>query len=473
MKDWFSVDKEGLRALQKGKSKTFVINELVQNAWDENIKHCIVKMMYDDAKSKITISVEDDNPTGFADITHSYTLFADTYKRRDPTKRGRFNLGEKQVIAICDSAVVSTTKGTIIFDDSGRTEVPDEKRDAGSIITVTFDGTKKDFAELEQHIYKLLPPTDITFTVNGIAIKPKKVFRKVKAKLLTEVLKDDSMQRTQRNTMVHVVEHDADIKSHLYEMGIPIMPIETPWHLDVQQKIPLNADRESVRPAFVQDVYAEVLNEVHDVISDEQASDGWVREATKDDRIKKDAVETVLKKRFGDNICSKNPFDPNANDNAMANGYNVIGGSQMSKEEWDKIKEYGLIPSSSELFGTKGLKEAKPVPASGGLQSFGKFCQKCAREFQGNSINVKFVDTPGTNTRADYGGRTLRFNLALIPKSFFNKITSENINLLIHEIAHEKGQHTQESYHREITRLAGAFTMKALNDPGFFTLEET
>lgn len=472
MKEWFSVDKEGLRVLQKGKSKTFVINELVQNAWDEDINKCIVEMRYNTNTKKITISVEDDNPTGFADITHSYTLFADTYKRRDPTKRGRFNLGEKQVIAICDSAVVSTTKGTVIFDENGRTET-DEKRDAGSIITVVFDGTKKDFDGMEQHVRKLLPPEGITFQVNGIVHKPKKVFKSVKAKLLTEVLKDDSMQRTQRNTMVNVVEHGSETSSYLFEMGIPVMPIETPWHLDVQQKIPLNADRESVRPAFVQDVYAEVLNEVYNDISDEQASDSWVREATKDDRIKKDAMKTVLKKRFGDNICTKNPFDPNANDNAMANGFNVIGGSQMSKEEWDKIKEYDLMQSSSELFGTKGLKEAKPVPASGGLQAFGKFCQKCAKEFQGNSINVKFVDTPGTNTRADYGGRTLRFNLALIPKSFFNKITSENINLLIHEIAHEKGQHTQESYHREITRLAGAFTIKALNDPSFFKLEDT
>ena len=61
----------------------------------------------------VEVTVKDDSPEGFRNITHAYTLFADTYKRRDPTKRGRFNLGEKQVIAICKRAIVMTTKGEI------------------------------------------------------------------------------------------------------------------------------------------------------------------------------------------------------------------------------------------------------------------------------------------------------------------------------------------------------------------------
>ena len=98
MSEWFSVDKEGLKALQKGKTKTFIINELVQNAWDEDINECKVDINWHDGK--VTLRVEDDSPEGVRDISHSYTLFADTYKRRDPTKRGRFNIGEKVYIKI-------------------------------------------------------------------------------------------------------------------------------------------------------------------------------------------------------------------------------------------------------------------------------------------------------------------------------------------------------------------------------------
>lgn len=465
MNDWFSVDKEGLKALQKGKSKTFIINELVQNAWDENINECKVNINWHDGK--VTLRVEDDSPEGFKDISHSYTLFADTYKRRDPTKRGRFNIGEKQVISICDSATVKTTKGTVIFDKRGRTET-DDKTNAGSIIEVVFSATEDEASEIHLHTYKLLPPSNITFIVNGETLKSKLIYKTFDAKLLTENLSDGEMQRSIRNTKVDLVEHED--KSYLYEMGIPIMPIETPWHIDVQQKIPLNTDRTTVRPAFVQDIYAEALNVVYNDVCSADASQMWVRTASKDERVKKDAMKSVLVKRFGNKFVSKNPFDLNANDDALANGYSVVSGSQMSKEEWEKVKEMGLIQSSSDLFGKQDIATADPVEVNGTLKLWANFCKKCAKTFQGNEIRVVYVSSSKVNTRADYGRRTLRYNVALLPKNFFDKINKNNIDLLVHEIAHEKGNHTHINYHREITRLAGALTMKALNEPNFFTL---
>jgi len=47
-----------------------------------------------------TITVADDAPDGFCDMRDAYTLFKETYKRKDPIKRGRFNFGEKQVLAM-------------------------------------------------------------------------------------------------------------------------------------------------------------------------------------------------------------------------------------------------------------------------------------------------------------------------------------------------------------------------------------
>lgn len=35
--NWFEVDKEGLKSLQLGKPKTYVVRELIQNAIDEDI----------------------------------------------------------------------------------------------------------------------------------------------------------------------------------------------------------------------------------------------------------------------------------------------------------------------------------------------------------------------------------------------------------------------------------------------------
>ncbi|MEK7783019.1 MAG: hypothetical protein AAB279_03720, partial [Candidatus Binatota bacterium] len=79
--------------MQEGKPKHFIARELVQNAWDESTKKCEFKAEWKNGVANI--SVTDDSPEGFRDLSDAFTLFAPTYKRADPTKRGRFNLGEK------------------------------------------------------------------------------------------------------------------------------------------------------------------------------------------------------------------------------------------------------------------------------------------------------------------------------------------------------------------------------------------
>ena len=64
--------------------------------------------------------VEDDDPEGFRDLAQSWTLFAESERKGDPTKRGRFCLGEKLVLALCSSASISSTTGTVTFDGKGR-----------------------------------------------------------------------------------------------------------------------------------------------------------------------------------------------------------------------------------------------------------------------------------------------------------------------------------------------------------------
>jgi len=465
-KNWFTVDKAGLRALQKGKSKTFIINELVQNAFDQNITFCKVDI-HQITNSEIYISVVDDDPNGFSNIAHAYTLFADTYKRRDPTKRGRFNLGEKQVISICDWATVKTTKGTIRFDDKGRTELP-EKTDKGSIIEIAFHGNKKDFTELLEHTKLLVAPSNVQFIVNNDKILPKTAFKAFEASLDTEVLEDDIMVQKFRKTAINLYEPEN--QSYIYEMGIPIMKIDCPWSIDIQQKIPLAVDRETVRSAFIQDVYAETLNYTYMDIKEEDSSALWIRKATKDKRTKKDAIKEVLNKRFGDKFVSRNPFDPNANDEALANGYNVISGNQMSSEEWERIRENNLIKSSSDVFGAKGIaceKEEKPTPKQ---VLFSMFARRVAKEYLNVELIVRYVKSNDT-ARAYYGGQSVTFNLSRLPANFFDKVGWKNIKLLLHELGHEKGNHTEHSYHDCITTMSGKLVIKALEDPTFFEVE--
>ena len=74
---WFEVDKEGLAKLCARRGKVFVIHELLQNCWDlDGAGTTKVTFQPVTGRPLATLTVEDDDPNGFADLAHAYTLFA-------------------------------------------------------------------------------------------------------------------------------------------------------------------------------------------------------------------------------------------------------------------------------------------------------------------------------------------------------------------------------------------------------------
>ncbi len=123
-RQWFDVSKAGLGKQAEEHGKGRLIGELVQNALDEpGVTQVAVSLALVPGRPLADLTVDDDAPEGFRDLSHAYTLFADSYKRGNPEQRGQFNLGEKMVLAVCESASISTTKGTVVFDPGeGRIE---------------------------------------------------------------------------------------------------------------------------------------------------------------------------------------------------------------------------------------------------------------------------------------------------------------------------------------------------------------
>src|SRR5213082_726033 len=120
MKNWFEVDRQGLAQILERKGKEFVLFELIQNGWDEpGVTKVSVSLEYR-GRNKARLVVEDDAPEGFKDLSHAFTLFADSAKKANPEQRGRFNLGEKLVLAISHEVTIRTRKGGIRFDADGR-----------------------------------------------------------------------------------------------------------------------------------------------------------------------------------------------------------------------------------------------------------------------------------------------------------------------------------------------------------------
>jgi len=476
-KNWFEVSKEGLRQLQEGKPKDFVLKELVQNAWDEDgVTYCFVKIHH--SNGKLFISVADNAPEGFKDLTHAFTLFAPTYKRLDPEKRGRFNIGEKQVLAICKKAVICTTKGTIVFTPEGRHHKR-LKMPSGSVIEVELRANKQEFQAVMEKIFTYLPPRRINFQINDGQIPYRRPYKTVEATLPTEIQRQDRLAKTVRKTKVDIHRaidpvlgklihrESVVLKSYLYEMGLPICEIDCRCSVDVQQKIPLSIDRETVSQSYLQKIFTIVLNLTHDEISSKNVSEVWVREGMGGNDVSKEAVKSVIKARYGDKVVVATPGDTLGKDKAIAHGYRVVHGSEMSAKEWSNIRMAEAIVSTAVQFPTE-MVEGELVVVNGDMEKVEELAKRIAARCLSCEIAVSFKSWSG-GVSAQYGNRHLTFNVKTLGRGFFTPpVTSRVINLIVHELAHEKGTHTEEVYHQWLSSMAGHLVIIALDDPAFF-----
>src|SRR5437588_8139244 len=208
-KQWFDVDKSGLgkQAEQHGKGR--LVGELVQNALDEaGVTRIGITLVPVPGRPLADLTVEDDSPEGFRDLAHAYTLFAESYKRANPEQRGQYNFGEKLVLAVCEQASISTTKGTVVFDpDEGRVEQPRQKRDRGSAFQGRIRLTREEYPQVADYLRSLLLPDNVTVTFNGDRLLPRKPVRTFETSLETVVADDEGVMRPRvRKTQVSIYE---------------------------------------------------------------------------------------------------------------------------------------------------------------------------------------------------------------------------------------------------------------------------
>lgn len=171
-----AVDLSGLAQLVERRGKSFAIMELIQNAWDEDgVTRVDVRIESLPARpGRVLLVVEDDAPAGFADLSHAFTLFASSKKKGDAEKRGRFNLGEKLVIALCSSFAVTTTKGTVEIDVVGNTRRTTRvSTQRGSQVRALLRMNKNEMSEAIAAFRTLLPPNGIVTMLNGELLEPR------------------------------------------------------------------------------------------------------------------------------------------------------------------------------------------------------------------------------------------------------------------------------------------------------------
>ena len=439
-----AVSTAGMRELHADRPAWMLVKELVQNAWDEDsVSMCEVfvdKVMTESGRmhpKQTKIRVTDDG-NGFADIKDAYTLMGWTPKRMDLHKRGRFNIGEKELLSVALAAEIETVGWTIQFPrGNGRVEKRN-KREHGTMVTLLMPWSRNDREECIEMLRKFRP-TDTTLVVNGEYVNERRSVRSHDCTLATVLQSErgEPMRNTRRRTTLDILERVDPERSWLYEMGIPIQEIDIAYDVDVMQKVPMPPNRDTVGSAYLQDVSAEVLNATYDILEGDDFAETWVRTALEDDRIEKPAVMRTKHERYGDKVALWSS-NTDANMRAAEQGYEVLHPRAMSPEERTNLRDLGGLRSANDMFGRISFVPSTSVKPTDVMNDFSRWVVRIGR-ICGMSANVQFINHD-TNVMADCSGAgyapTIRFNTKYFDDRWFSERGGKQVEVVVHELAH-------------------------------------
>ena len=464
----FAVSHIGMRELHANRHPWQLVKELIQNAFDEAPQATVCEVTVEPSTKETTtkITVKDDGP-GFQDIADAWTLLKHTAKRMEPTKRGRFNMGEKEIISVAVEATVDTVGHTVSFPRMGSRIVSTNTRKKGTNITVIMPWDQDQAEELVENLRRFRP-TDCRLVVNDLEV-PQREPLMVREATLTTFLQDGPGQpsrHTRRKTEIHLLPPADFTNSWLYEMGIPIQPIDTPWDIDIQQKVPMPPNRDTVGDAYLTDIYAESLNATHDQLEEDQFSAPWVKQAIEDTRIDPETIVSTIKGRYGNKVIIMSP-DQDANMKASESGYNLINPRSLSKTERDRFRQDGGLKTTHQSFGRDYVKTRDIIPQADSYESKFRLWATKMATFAGLKVQVSFFKNYNTDVVADCSANTtcpdLRFNTANPPQKdldFFKPPygRAEQLELLIHELGHAYADKPMEhgpSWGEGVAKVAG------------------
>lgn len=492
MTDWFTAHKDGLRQIHERlvERRGFGIigGELYQNVMDTDATKCVFTITKVPGKPRVRIEVEDDGH-GFHDLTHAWTMYAPSEKKADPGKAGRFNMGEKAVLSFAHEATVHTTSGMVVFDSSGRHEHPRRKRDRGTLFTAELACNQERYEQLVGYLRRIIVRPGLTLIVNGEELPHREPIHVFEQPLTTEI--GDDLRRSVRKTEVQLFDVGGDEVPSLYELGIPVVETGDKWHVNVMQKVPLNADRDNVTPAYLRSVRTAVYNDMHRQIDGDDTESEWVNEAAADPNCTDDAAETFRLRKYGKNSVTSDPTNPEADAEAMAHGFVVIPSRGLNRGQRDNLYRAGTLQSSSKAFPTAGKgaystdPDAEPVTVippekwSDGMKLIHEYTEGLGRRLLEKTVHVRFVHCSrfgeGKRWAACYGRGGIPhgffdYNVFVLGRKWFDQGACEAVDdLILHELGHDfESNHLCEGYHAALTKLGAKLKAVALREPEWF-----
>jgi hypothetical protein len=475
MSTWLEVDVDGLRKTLSRKGKVWALHELIQNSWDADATQVNVTLTRPKGGTS-TLTCVDNAAGGFADLTHAHTLFAESDKKDKATKRGRFSAGDKYVLALMRSAIVTSTTGQIAFQSNGQRKTGTKCTAVGSEFKGVLNMTDEEYDDIMSKIFSIIPP--IPTFINGKQVPLRKPLHTFKVSLLTELADDAGILRSRRReATVSLYAVQEGEKATLYEMGLPVVEVDNKWHIDIGQKVPLNIERDNVTPAYLRDVFAAVLTEKVNELTEDEAASAWVTTAMESTKTSKDALQGVITKRFGDKAVRRDHGDRGSNREAQSNDVKVVERAAFPKAVWDNLNKHkSLLPKAGEMFPTDftQLIPTRKYPQeqwTPGMKAYAEFLTVMAPELIDHSITVEYIK----DERVEFRGCT-RWK----KDCFIMEINLEyhdvndwqgNIYLMLHEFAHHRVQsndHLWRTYYDTLNILGAKLVKLAVKNPEMF-----
>lgn len=243
----------------------------------------------------------------------------------------------------------------------------------------------------------------------------------------------------------------------LYEMGVPVVNIGTPWHLDVQQRVPMNDNRDVVSQFYKQTIWAEVMDAMVDDCSKKDMAEEWAQQgvyyAQKQTKLK------YVKKLMGDGNLAIKSDDKRANDKAKQDGFELIEIGTLPWAARSVIED--LVPDAVKV--AKEADESAPIQDRPELReqypTMVKLYEFLAKEITGYAYRISFFTRErkftGTFNTADHSATEIRFNTLETEFDFNTPVSPLLLGSLVHEMAHHwTGEHN-EAFQQAQDKCAG------------------
>lgn len=439
--------------MQGGRSLGHLVREAISNVFDvPEATKCDIWI------KPGCVIVEDNAPLGIKDKNLITTVFL-TDKEEKHTTRGRKGLGLKELISAGHHAEVETANHTLVFHADGtRTDTPNT-RQIGTKVTVWCDEWIEDkLTTCIDYLKRFMPPNNVLMTINGQAIKPSKLRESFSADLRTTIVRNNKQVEERRTTKVDIRNlRKGEKKGWVYEMGIPVQEIETKFNIDIQQRIPMNDNRDVCNYGYMYSVYGAILDSMIKTLSKAALKDRWVLEGL---HYCTTTTQRVYASKFFPTGAILKCKDKKANDIVEQHGFDLVDISHLPSDAQGVIHNYVKSAEAVAIEIDKGIETVDCPQLREQYPDTVRILEWLAKEIIGVTHTISFMCRDrrynGYLKMGDYTSktRTVRFNIkAGLPLD--RPLSPQMLAIFIHELGHfATGEHDQQ-FHDTVEMYSG------------------